>query len=181
VLPSTWIELRAWGKAPTGRDEQRVDGVRDAHLQSGTGSWDFGGGAAAVHRFEWASLYASVFGRANGEGGLDYAYGDVLLATAAVEVPLGHATGVRALDRFTPGLGLDFRFAARDEQDGEDVADTGGSVLYVTPQLRVALPAFGGTQRAWLRTGVQIPVTDAWLYDVQDEGPVWSVGLGYAF
>ena len=98
-----------------------------------------------MHRFEWASLYTSVFHRINAEGGLHYEYGDVVLATAALEVPLGHASGVRALDRVTPGLGLDFRFAERDQQDGRGVEDTGGSVLYVSPSLRVALPAFGET------------------------------------
>jgi hypothetical protein len=181
VMPSTWVELRAFGKAPTGRDERRVDGELDAHVQAGTGSWDFGFGSAVVHRLEWGSLYASGFYRVNTEGGLDYEYGDVALATLGVDAPLGHLVGVRALDRVTPGLALDFRWADRDEQAGHEVADTGGSILYVTPSVRVALPAFSATQRAWLRTGVQIPVTDAWLYGEQDEGLVWSVGIGYGF
>ena len=37
-------------KAPTGRDDEEVDGHPDIHLQPGTGSWDFGGGLAATHR-----------------------------------------------------------------------------------------------------------------------------------
>jgi len=181
VMPSTWVELRAFGKAPTGADEQRVDGVLDAHVQVGTGSWDYGFGAAVVHRFAWGSLYASGFHRRNGEGGLDYRYGDVALGTLAVDVPLGHLLGRRALDRLTPGFGFDFRWADRDEQDDDRVDDTGGSILYATPSLRIALPAFSETQRAWLRTGVQIPLTNEWLYGEQDEGPVWSVGIGYGF
>jgi len=180
ALPSTWIELRGWLKTPTGRDEQRVDGEQEPHIQTGTGSWDFGFGAAGVHRFEWGSLYASAFQRFNTEGGLHYEYGDVTLATLAVEAPLGHITGRHTLDRFTPGLALDFRYAARDHQNGSGVEDTGGSVPYLTPSLRIALPAFGES-RAWLRTGVQIPLTDAWLYGRQDEGTVWSVGVGYSF
>lgn len=181
VLPSTWVELRGWGKAPTGRDEQRVDGVQDPHLQTGTGSWDFGFGSAAVHRFDWGSLYGSAFYRVNTEGGLDYEFGDVVLATAALEVPLGHATGVRVLDRVTPGVALDFRWADRDRQYGSDVDDTGGSILYATPSVRIGLPAFSERQRAWLRAGVQVPLTNAWLYDEQEEDPVWSVGIGYGF
>jgi len=181
VLPSTWVELRGWGKAPTGRDEQRVDGEKNPHLQTGTGSWDFGFGSAVVHRFDWGSLYGSAFYRVNTEGGLDYEFGDVALATAALEVPLGHATGVSALDRVTPGVGLDFRWADRDRQHGSDVDDTGGSILYATPSLRIALPAFSERQRAWLRAGVQVPLTNAWLYDEQEEDPVWSVGIGYGF
>lgn len=181
VMPSTWVELRAFGKAPTGRDERRVDGELDAHVQAGTGSWDFGFGSAVVHRLEWGSLYASGFYRVNGEGGLGYEYGDVALATLAVDAPLGHLLGRRALDRVTPGFALDFRHAGRDEQHGDRVADTGGSLLYAAPFVRIALPAFGETQRAWLRSGVQIPVTDAWLHGEQDEGLVWSVGIGYGF
>ena len=181
VLPSTWLELRGWLKAPTGRSSKQVDGVLDPHVQPGTGSWDGGAGTALVHRFDWGSLYASTFYRINSEGGLDYQYGDVVLATVAVEAPLGHLLGQPLLDRVTPGFGLDFRWAQRDESDGETVADTGGSVLYASPSLRVALPAFRATQRAWLRGGVQIPLTSDWLYGEQDEGIVWSVGIGYGF
>ena len=181
ALPTTWFELRGFLKAPTGRDEQRVGGEKEPHLQTGTGSWDYGFGAAAVHRFEWGSLYASVFGRLNAEGALDYQYGDNVLSTLAVEAPLGHLTGAHALDRVIPGLALDFRWAGRDRQEGSDVEDTGGSVLYVSPSLRIRLPAFSATQSAWLRTGVQIPVTHTWLYGTQDEGAVWSVGVGYGF
>jgi hypothetical protein len=181
VLPSTWLELRGWVKAPTGRSTKEVDGVLDPHVQPGTGSWDGGAGTALVHRFEWGSLYASSFYRINSEGGLDYEYGDVVLATVALEAPLGHLLGRPALDRVTPGFGFDFRWAQRDESGGETVADTGGSVLYATPSLRIALPAFRATQRAWFRTGVQIPLTDSWLYGEQHEGVVWSAGIGYGF
>ena len=181
VMPSTWLELRGWLKAPTGRSSKQVDGVLDPHVQPGTGSWDGGAGTALVHRFDWGSLYASTFYRINSEGGLDYQYGDVVLATVALEAPLGHLLGQPLLDRVTPGFGLDFRFAQRDESAGETVADTGGAVLYASPSLRVALPAFRATQRAWLRGGVQIPLTSDWLYGKQDEGVVWSVGIGYGF
>lgn len=178
VLPSTWLEARIWGKAPTGRDERRVDGERDPHLQAGTGSWDFGFGGAAVHRVSWASLYASAFYRVNTEGALDYEYGDVALVTLAVEVPLGHALGVESLRRFTPGLALDFRHAERDRIAGGSYDDSGGSIPYLGPSLRIALPGVGDGRRAWLRSGVQIPLTNRWLYGDQDEEVVWSVGLG---
>jgi hypothetical protein len=181
ALPSTWVEARGWLKAPTGRDEQRENGVEDPHLQTGTGSWDYGFGAAVVHKLDWAALYASSFYRVNTEGALEYEYGDVFLATAAVEVPLGHVSGVRALDRLTPGLAFDFRWAQRDHTGDGDYDDSGGSILYLSPSLRVALPGFGETQRAWLRAGVQVPATSAWLHGEQHEDPVWSVGIGYGF
>src|SRR5690606_24353598 len=178
VLPSTWLEARLWGKAPSGRDEQRVEGERDPHLQLGTGSWDFGAGGAVVHKLPRAALYASAFYRVNTEGALDYEYGDVALATLAVEAPLGHAFGRPALDRLTPGLALDFRWAARDRVAGDRYDDSGGAIPYLTPSLRIALPSLGEGRRTWLRTGVQVPLTNRWLYGDQDEKPVWSVGVG---
>jgi hypothetical protein len=178
VLPSTWVEGRLWGKAPTGRDEQRVEGERNPHLQTGTGSWDFGFGGAVVHRVAWASLYGSAFYRMNTEGALDYEYGDVALATLAIEAPVGHALGRESLRWLVPGLALDLRWAARDRDGGASYDDSGGTIPYLTPSLRIALPGFGEGRRAWLRTGVQVPLTNRWLYGAQDEGPVWSVGVG---
>jgi hypothetical protein len=105
VLPSRWLEGRLWGKAPTGRDDTEVDGEREPHLQPGSGSWDFGAGMAGVQRFDWGSLYGSVFYRRNQEGSLDYQYGNVLLATLAIEAPLGHLLGRPSLDILSPGLG----------------------------------------------------------------------------
>jgi hypothetical protein len=169
VLPSTWAEARLWTKAPTGRDETKVDGRRDPHLQPGTGSWDFGAGLAAAHRLAWGALYGSVFYRENTEGSLDYTYGDVILANAALEVPVGHT--------FTPALELNFRYAGYDRQDGESWEDSGGAIVYATPSLRVRLPWGVGEQRASLRTAVQIPLVQTWLHNRQQEKEVWSVGL----
>ena len=181
VLPSTWLELRAFGKAPTGQDDAKVDGRRDPHLQPGTGSWDFGCGAAAVHRFEWGAVYGSLFQRWNQLGSLDYQYGDALLANLALEVPMGHALRRPALDVLIPGFELNFRYAGFDQQDGENWADSGGSILYATPSLRVRLPGPGEHLRAWLRAAVQIPTTSAWLHGEQHEDPLWSIGVGMGF
>jgi hypothetical protein len=181
ALPSTWVELRGFVKAPTGRSEDSVDGVEDPHLQPGTGSWDAGLGAAAVHRFEWGALYGSAFHRWNREGGFQYQYGDVTLASLASEAPLGHLLGRPELDAVTPGLGLDFRHAGYDEQDGERYRDSGGSILYAAPFVRARLPIGGEDLRVWLRAGAQIPLTNAWLHGFQDEDPVWSLGVGVGF
>jgi|GEM_PF-793821 len=177
LLPSTWLEGRLWLKAPTGRDETEVDGRRDPHLQPGTGSWDFGGGLAAVHRRDWGLLYASVFYRENTPGSLDYAFGDVLLASAAVEVPLGHALGRPALEALTFGFGLDFRYAGHDHQDGARYEDSGGAILYATPALRVRLPWKVRGRAPSLRAAVQVPLAQGWLHGFQREKEVWSVGL----
>jgi hypothetical protein len=177
VLPSTWLEGRLWLKTPTGRDESEVDGTRDPHLQPGTGSWDFGGGLAAVHRRSWGSLYASAFYRENTPGSLDYTYGDVWLVNAAVEVPVGHALGQPALAWLTTGLELNFRYAGYDHEDGQRYEHSGGSILYATPSVRIRLPFGVGEARASIRAAVQIPLTQSWLHGTQHEDEVWSLGL----
>jgi hypothetical protein len=177
VLPSTWIEARAWLKAPTGRDEAKVEGVRDPHLQTGTGSWDFGVGLAAVHRLSWGAIYGSAFYRENTQGSLDYTYGDVWLANLAVEVPVGHAFETPWLDWLTAGVELNFRYAGYDREDGERFVDSGGAILYATPSVRVRLP-FGFRDRpVSLRGAVQIPLSQTWLHNRQREGEVYSLGV----
>ncbi len=177
VLPASWVEARAFVKAPTGRDDAAVDGARDPHLQPGTGSWDFGAGLGVVRRLERASLYASAFYRENTEGALDYEYGDALLANAGLEVPLGHALGVARLARFTSGFELNFRYAGYDHEEGERFDQSGGAILYATPSLRVQLPGLRAEAPPSLRLAVQIPLTQSWLHQEQREEEVWSVGL----
>jgi len=181
VLPSSWVELRGFFKAPSGKSHQTVDGELDPHLQVGTGSWDFGFGLAGAHRLAWASLYLSAFYRENLEGSLDYKYGDVMLTNAAVEVPLSHFCENPVVAALTPGLELNFRYAEKDRFQGEDYDDSGGSVLYAAPTLKVRLPWFEGKRPPFVRAGVQIPVTSNWLYGKQNEDAVWSAGIGYAY
>ncbi len=181
VLPSTWLESRLFLKTPTGKSKQRRNGIRDKHLQAGTGSWDVGAGVAGIHRFSWGTAYSSVSYRVNTEGSLDYEYGDVVLVNAALTVPLGHVTGVSWLAPFTPGLELNYRYAEKDTSHGESFDDSGGSILYITPSLRVHIPLFEGRRRPSIRASVQLPVTNSWLNGFQDEDPVWSVGLLFPF
>jgi hypothetical protein len=177
VLPGTWVEGRAFLKAPTGKSQQRTNGVVDKHVQAGTGSWDFGFGLAGTHRTRWGSAYASLYYRENTEGALDYEYGDVWLANAAFQLPLGHALGVPGLAALVPGVELNFRHAEKDVFRGQRFGDSGGSLLYVTPSLGVQLPWVEGRRAPSLRAAVQIPVTNAWLNGFQEEKEVWSIGL----
>jgi hypothetical protein len=133
---------------------------------------------------EWGSLYASVFYRENGDGhfnGLDYEYGDNLLANLALDVSMGHALGRPALDWLTLGAELNYRWADFDRADSQKYRDSGGSLLYFTPVMRFQLP-FGPRERPMsLRVAVQLPVSSSWLYGDQDEKEVWSVGLQVPF
>jgi hypothetical protein len=180
VLPSTWIEARVFGKAPTGQRVQEVDGKEDPHLQLGTGSWDWGVGIAAGQRAPWFTLYASVFQRFNGPGSLQYEYGDVTLANLAIEAPLGHVVGRSELDLLTPGLELNYRYAAADRSFGRRYVDSGGGVLYLTPSLRLRLPGLGSHAPS-LRVSAQFPLVQKYLHNEQHEGVVWTAGIGVPF
>ncbi|HVN39903.1 MAG TPA: hypothetical protein VMW19_17195 [Myxococcota bacterium] len=180
VLPATWLEARGFVKAPTGASKQRVDGEVDPHLQVGTGSWDFGAGLAGAHRMEWDSLYASALFRENLEGSLHYRYGDVVLANLALDAPLSHFLDAPLFGLLTPGVELNFRYAAKDQFHGSSYDSSGGSLLYATPSIRVWLP-FASQLSPSLRLAVQIPLTDQWLYGQQDEKVVWSAGLAVGF
>jgi len=181
ILPGTWVEGRIFLKTPTGESREEVDGVRDPHLQVGTGSWDFGLGLASAHRLEWGAVYGSLFYRKNQEGSLDYQYGDVTLANLGVEVALGHALSAPSLERFTLGAEANFRWAAKDRSDGDRWNDSGGAILYATPSFRARLPWFENKRAPVLRGSVQIPLTSSWLNGQQTERVVWSVGLSYSF
>ena len=182
MLPATWVEARGFFKAPTGESSQTVEGVQDPHLQVGTGSWDFGFGLAGAHRLAWGSLYPSAFYRENLEGSLDYRYGDVVLTNVAVRgAALAISARTRSLGALTPGLELNFRYAEKDRSHGEDYDDSGGSILYAAPTLRVRLPWFEGQRPPFVRLALQVPLTNHWLYGQQDENLVWSAGLGLAY
>jgi hypothetical protein len=181
VLPAIWIEARSFVEAPTGASEQREDGRQDPHLQVGTGSWDYGFGLAGARRMEWASLYASAQYRINTEGTLDYRYGDVVLANLALDVSPSHFLDAPLFQLLTPGVELNFRYAEKDRSQGAGYADSGGSILFLTPSLRIRLPWWAGQRAPFLRLAVQVPLTNAWLNGFQDEEEVWSAGLGIAF
>jgi hypothetical protein len=121
-----------------------------------------------------------VFQRWNNLGGLGYQYGNALLVNAILEAPLGHLIGRSAADQVVPGLELNFRHAGNDHQFGAISPDSGGAMLFVTPTLRWRLP-WVADGRAWIRASGQIPVTQTWLHGVQNEDPVWSVGIGYQY
>jgi hypothetical protein len=177
VLPSTWVEARLVVKTPTGKSKKSVNGEAEPHLQAGTGSWDTGLGAAMVHKLEWASLYTSFLYKINTKGSLDYEYGDALLANLAIEVPVGHAIKVPALNWLRFSTQLNYRWADKDQFENENFNDSGGSILYISPGLAMTLPWFENQQAPVLRVSTQVPVTSSWLNGHQHEDPVWAAGL----
>ena len=182
ILAQTWVAANVFGKFPTGKSKEAAQGgIVEKHLQPGTGSWDFGGGLSAAHNFSWGTLYGSTWYRVNTKGSLDYEYGDAFLANAVFDYPLGHGTGIKYLNPFSINLALNFRWAEKDLDRGQKFQDSGGSILYITPGLQIALPWFEGKKAPSLRGEVQIPLTNAWLHGFQEEGEVWFAGLYFPF
>jgi Putative MetA-pathway of phenol degradation len=161
----TSLSLLAGIKAPLGQNDYTRDGERvDEHAQPGTGSWDAFGGLALVHLLDPKSaLFASVQYRHTGENDLDYRYGRIFLANAAYERKLAH--------RLDSALELNYRYAGKDREGVEELPNTGGSILYLTPRLLVDVG--GGVI---LRAAVQIPIARS-LNGVQEEKAVANVGV----
>jgi hypothetical protein len=186
ILPSNWIEGRLMLKAPTGTDEDAIDGERDPHLQLGTGSWDWGLGLASGHKLERASINASVFYRVNSEGGFDYEYGDVFLANLAVTSDAQHAGGLLG-GELLANLGLrggaefNFRLAEKDDFRGQRYRHSGGTIFYLSPFVELPVGEFENENSPWIRLSARLPLGNGGLNGQQREGYVFSVGVRLGF
>ena len=165
----TSLSLVAGVKTPWGENDATGNGERlDEHAQPGTGSTDLFGSLAVLHLIDPdSSLFASAGYRRTGDNGFGYRYGSAVLANLAYERSLG--------SRVEGVLELNFRHAQKDrlDADGSLGADTGGSLLYVTPRVLVDL-GHGFV----LRAAAQIPAVRH-LNGVQTERVVANVGLTY--
>jgi hypothetical protein len=146
--------------APTGSNDKGSDvtGERlDEHLQPGAGAWSGTAGlnfAITLGRSGIAD--ASVIGRLNGTNAHDYRYGNALLFNAGYTSPFKH--GLRLLAQ------INGRTAERDQvETGTLDANTGGTVVYVSPGLRWQTGLGIDVEGA-----VQIPALES-LYGIQDE------------
>jgi len=180
-VPSTWLEGRLMLKLPTGQRDARTDGKLDPHAQLGTGSWDWGVGLAATHRFIEGSIYGSVFFRFNSEGALDYEYGDVLLANVAFTSDALRYSMDSGQSELRGGAELNFRYAGKDDFRRRSYDDSGGSILYVTPFVELRLGSLTSGHAPWLRLSMRIPLGSGGLHGRQREGFVYSAGLRLSF
>lgn len=153
--------------APTGRN-----GLVDAsgehletHLQPGAGAWSGLAGVAAALPAGGSIVEVNLTGRWNGENGEGYRYGSALLYHATATSP--------ALGAWRLMLGLDGRSAARDRvaADGTTDPNSGGSVLYIAPGVRVT-----PVPQLVLEAGAQVPVAES-LFGVQDEHATARIAL----
>jgi len=154
----TWMALSLGVRSGWGQNDATVNGERaEEHLQPGTGSVGVDAGLSFSRLLGGdGSLFGSASGRVNGRSQFDYHYGNVVLANLGYEKKLA--------SRVNGVLELNFRDAAQDEPViGEKDANTGGSVLYVSPRVLVKLD-----KGLFFRVGVQVPVVKS-LDGDQDE------------
>jgi hypothetical protein len=165
----TSLSLLGGVKTALGQNDYQLEGERvDEHAQPGTGSTDVFGSLALLHLIDpQSAVFASTQYRHTGENGFGYRYGRIFLANLAYERKLA--------GRLDAVVELNYRWAGKDVDDGEDAPNTGGSLLYVTPRLLVDLG--GGFV---LRGAVQVPIARG-LNGVQEEKAVVNAGLSYVF
>ena len=160
------LAVTAGTSMPTGPNGLESDGARiDEHGQPGTGAW--GPFAGVAYRFEQRSwlAFGSVSGRVRSENGYGYRYGSAVLWSV-------HGQYFPA-KRVALDLGVDGRHAAADRDAGEDVVNTGGTVLALAPGVYV-----NPTGRAWLFLRGQVPVYKRFMGE-QDQLPSLIAGVQY--
>ncbi len=76
--------------------------------------------------------------------------------------------------RWDSAVEINYRNADRDNIDSANTLDpdTGGSVFYLTPRL-----LFDAGSGWVLRASAQVPVSESGLHGVQDEKPVYNIGI----
>jgi hypothetical protein len=156
-------------RVPLGASDQTdAAGARlDQHLQTGSGAWAGVVGVQLLHASGSVPLFLSASYQANGANDHDFAYGNVFRFNAATQKALFNPVDVIAE--------INGRTADYDDAAGETDPNSGGTVVYFSPGLRLGL---GGALS--LRGQVQIPVVEN-LHGEQNEkvnvrtGLVWTL------
>jgi len=154
-----------WGENDASRNGERLD----EHVQAGTGSTDWFAGLSGSYQIDpHSALFASAQYRQTGRNDFGYRYGRIKLFNVAYEHKLGA--------RWDAVLEANYRSSGHDQIDrfGTLDADTGGSIVYLTP--RLLFDAGGG----WvLRASAQLPLSDSALNGNQNEKAVVNFGISY--
>jgi hypothetical protein len=156
-----------WGENDASRDGERLD----EHVQPGTGSTDWFAGLSGSYQIDPKSaLFVSTQYRHTGRNDAGYRYGRTTLVNVAYERKL--------TSRWDTVIEANYRHAGRDQVDDTGLldADTGGSIVYVTPRILFDLGS------GWVaRASAQVPLSQASLYGAQDEKTVFNVGITKLF
>ncbi len=158
----------AGGRVPLGNSEQKnaAGELLEQHLQTGSGAWAGIFGAQLLHASGSVPVFLSASYQANGANDQDFTYGNVFRYNAAAQKALFNPVDVIAE--------INGRTADYDDAAGETDPNSGGTVVYFSPGLRLRL---GGALS--LRGQVQIPVVEN-LHGEQNEKVNVRTGLVWA-
>jgi len=165
LMGKTSLQAVAGARLPLGQADLTNDHgeLLDHHLQSGTGAWAGLFGVQAMLASGSLPLYASAGYQVNGSNDQNFDYGDVFRYNFAAQKTLGSVVDL---------IGeINGRYARYDMEGAEKDPNSGGSVVYFSPGLRLRM--FSSVS---LRTQVQIPVIEQ-LNGVQDEEVNFRTGL----
>lgn len=153
---------------PTGANQIQANGFRiDDHAQLGIGALAPYAGALYAYSHNPWNFFGSISGKFPLTNGYGYQYGAALLWSISGEY--------RLVERFSFGLGLDGRYAARDTHGGRRLEDTGGLVLAAAPTAKVNV-----YDELWLIGRAQLPIITH-LFGEQSVGPTVTAGVQYTF
>jgi hypothetical protein len=134
-------------KLPTGStDEMTDDGAEylDAHLQAGTGSTDMVLGLSASHAMGRLTLSTNLLGSIPTEGeagGIPHRYGNTLNydATARYRASGAGTDSPGGSASIYLSMGLNGELRGKEEEDGIEVANSGGNTVYLSPGAQVSI------------------------------------------
>lgn len=136
---STLLAFQAGVKIPTGATDRRDDvgDFLDAHIQPGTGSWNFLLGLSfnyVKNRFGLSSNLLYSINTTGEAGSDDYRFGNWLNGDITARYPI--LAGKRNLFL---SLGLNGEIRGQEEINGQTLSNTGGEVLYAAPGVQFML------------------------------------------
>lgn len=136
----TMVTLEAGIKIPTGKTNARdaAGHFLDAHIQPGTGSWNYLVGLSLNHVNKYFGLTSNVLYSINttGEAGkVDYRYGNWLNADITVKHEI-LSSEMKIRNLFLT-LGINGEIRGQEEINGLIIKNTGGEVLYLAPGIQL--------------------------------------------
>jgi hypothetical protein len=161
-----FLAMNAGSTLPTGSDNTQVDGERiDQHAQLGTGAYGPYAGVSYVLEGNLWNVWATLTGSFNTTNSYDYRYGSA--------VRWGVGTQRLLITDLAVSVAAEGRYASKDVAEDEELLNTGGTVLDITPGVSWSpAAAFAVYARA------QIPVlTD--LYGEQTVGTTFQIGMQF--
>lgn len=147
TLDATTILAGVFGvKFPTGGTEGKTDDgaeYLDSHLQTGTGSTDFLLGLSSSYALARFSLSANILAALTTEGEAGdtrHRFGNSINYDVTAMYRVHPFELAPTISQVFLAFGLNGETRQREKENGVALADSGGSTIYLSPAVRLALP-----------------------------------------